>query len=112
MRVMHRFMALVGVGLLLFGGPYAFTQGPPGAPPSGPVSPFVAPSANPYAVAPGQMSPSVAPNSPANYSTSLSDPEYGGYPAVIPPSPPPMGDPTAYGSTINPYPTISPYSFS
>jgi hypothetical protein len=101
MRVQHWLATLVGASGLLLGvqnGLYA--QQPAGA----------------YQVAPppyGQAmtGPVAAPiGPPTSYNASLTGPEYGGYPEVIPPVPPPIGPNGMDGTTIQPYPTTSPFN--
>ena len=73
----------------------------PGNPPPNFTGP-VAPTANLNA-------PAAA---PSTYNASMATPEYSSnYPSVIPVVPPPLPA-NAYGSTISPYPQISPYDYS
>lgn len=58
--------------------------------------------------APGLNGPAAAPSS---FGGSLAAPEYSSYPAVIPVVPPNV-PPEAYGPTVNPWPTVSPYDYS
>ena len=73
----------------------------PGNPPPNFTGP-VAPTANLNAPA----------TAPSTYNASMANPEYSSsYPSVIPIVPPPLPA-NAYGSTISPYPQISPYDYS
>jgi hypothetical protein len=100
MRVQHWLATLVGASGLLLGAQHGlYAQQPPGA----------------YQIAPppygqGLTNPVAAPiGPPTSYSGSLTGPEYGGYPQVIPPVPPPIGPTGVDGSSIQPYPTTSPF---
>jgi hypothetical protein len=100
MRVQHWLATLVGASGVLLGAQHGlYAQQQPGS----------------YQMAPpqyGQMLPGPAPaptGPPASYNGSLSGPEYGGYPQVIPPVPPPIGPTGVDGSAIQPYPTTSPF---
>jgi hypothetical protein len=118
MRVQHWIAALVALSVLLLGRQSGFAQNPPQGYPTllpasqlttapanaNPVMTGEAGSANPYAAQ--------TPSPTANFSNSLSEPEYGsGYPAVTPPVPPQFGA-DVYGSTVQPYPQVSPFDFS
>ncbi len=100
MRVQHWLATLVGASGLLVGVQHGlFAQDQPGsyqiaAPQYGQVSP----------------GPPAAPaGPPTSYNASLTAPEYGGYPEVIPPVPPAIGPNGVDGSTVQPWPTTSPY---
>jgi hypothetical protein len=100
MRVQHWLATLVGASGLLLGAQHGlYAQQPPGA----------------YQIAPPQYGqvlagpPSAPSGPPASYNASLTGPEYGGYPQVIPPVPPPIGPTGVDGQAIQPYPTTSPF---
>src|SRR5580698_506225 len=107
MRVIRRLAIYFGVGLLVLGGRQSvLAQNQPGvfqlnggnAPPGSGGMP----------AAPGLNGPAAAPSS---FGGSLAAPEYSSYPAVIPVVPPNV-PPEAYGPTVNPWPTVSPYDYS
>jgi hypothetical protein len=101
MRVQHWLATLVGASGLLWGaqqGLYAQQPGTYqiGAPSNG--QPLAGPVADPA-------------GPPMSFNASLTSPEYGGYPQMIPPVPPPIGPTGVDGSAIQPYPTTSPFDF-
>jgi len=107
MRVKRRLAIYFGLGLLLLGGRQSvLAQNQPGvfqlnggnAPPGNGSMP----------AAPGFNGPAAAPSS---FGGSLAAPEYSSYPSVIPVVPPNV-PPEAYGPTVNPWPTISPFDYS
>jgi hypothetical protein len=108
MRVKRRLAVGFGLAVLLMGGRQSvLAQGQPGVYQMNSGNP--PPSVNGYyAPAPNFNSPTMPPTS---FNGSLATPEYSGYPSSIPVVPPPMPGDT-YGSTINPYPAISPYDYS
>jgi hypothetical protein len=108
MRVERRLAVCFGLGLLLLGGRQSvLAQSQPGVFQMNPGNP--PPNSN-GVIAPAQnfTGPAAAPTS---FNGSLAAPEYTTYPSVIPVVPPNM-PPDTYGSTINPYPAISPYDYS
>jgi hypothetical protein len=101
MRVQHWLATLVGASGLLVGVQHGL---------------FAQDQAGSYRIAPpqyGQVAPGppVAPaGPPTSYNASLTGPEYGGgYPEMIPPVPPAIGPNGVDGSTVQPWPTTSPY---
>jgi hypothetical protein len=108
MRVKRRLAVCFGLALLLLGERQSvLAQNEPGTYQMQLGSP--PPSVNgAYAPAPNLNGPA---GPPTSFNGSLATPEYSNYPSVIPPVPPPMPAGT-YGSTINPYPAISPYDYS
>jgi hypothetical protein len=101
MRVQHWLATLVGASGLLWGAQQALYAQQPGtyqigAPSNG--QPLAGPVADPA-------------GPPVSFNASLSAPEYGGYPQMIPPVPPPIGPTGVDGSAIQPYPTTSPFDF-
>ena len=109
MRVQHWLATLVGASGLLLGAQHGlYAQDQPGAyqiaspqPGQGLAGPIAPPTGPP-------MGPPTGP--PTSYNASLSGPEYGGYPQVIPPVPPSIGPTGVDGQSIQPYPTISPFN--
>jgi hypothetical protein len=108
MRVKRRLAIYFGLGLLLLGGrqtvlaqqqPGVFQLNGGAAPPNNGGTP---------APTPGFNGPGAAPSS---FNGSLAAPEYSSYPSVIPVAPPNL-PPEAYGPTVNPWPTVSPFDYS
>src|ERR1700685_2223326 len=118
MRAKCRLAVSFGLAVLLVGAgrsvlaqaPPGMMQGPPGMMQAQPGMVQMTPGGPaPGYGGPPNFSGQVAP--PTSYNGSMASPEYSGYPSVIPPVPPPM-PPGTYGSTINPYPQISPYDYT
>ncbi len=100
MRVQHWLATLVGASGLLVGAQHGL---------------FAQDQAGSYQIAPPQYgqvmpgAPGAPAGPPASYNASLTAPEYGGYPQMIPPVPPAIGPNGVDGNTVQPWPTISPY---
>src|ERR1700722_20876579 len=99
MRVNRRLAVYSGLVLLVLGGRQSvLAQSNPGVYQMNPGNP-----------PPNFTGPGAPATAPSTYNASMATPEYSSsYPSVIPVVPPPL-PPNAYGSQINPYPTISPY---